>query len=63
MVAFDMSMKRPGREAPAQQKRISGVWPLFHAVASETMRGDSDGLVRSALIKWNLWEEGRIAAA
>ena len=50
MTEFDKSIKRPGREAPAQQKRISGVWPLFHAVASEIMRGGSVGLVRSALI-------------
>ena len=50
MVEFGRSMKRPGRAAPAQQNRISGVWPLFHAVASEIMRVDSDGSVRSALI-------------
>ena len=43
-------MKRPGVAEPAQQMSMSGVWLLFHAVASVIMRVLSVGEVRSALM-------------
>ena len=43
-------MKREGREAPVQQKRMSGGLLEFHEVVSAMIEGPEDGRVRSAEI-------------
>lgn len=63
IVSGDVSMKRPGMEAPAMHHTISGACPLFHAIASATTRAFPSGSERSAEMYWNRWVEGLDAEA
>ncbi len=55
-------MKRAGEEEPAQHQTMSGGRSLFQALISERTRVASAEEVRSAEMKWNLWDF-RIAPA
>jgi len=56
-------MKRAGFETPTHVHTMSGDWPLFHIVASARIRSFSEADERSALMVWNRWVEGDLAAA
>jgi len=46
-VEVGVSMMRPGVEAPAQQKSMSGGDERFHSIAAEMIEGPESGSVRS----------------